>query len=163
MPEDIKPAVPPVAGAGTETDYEALYKEQAARLLAAEETARNLRKGYNKYKTIAKEKQDDGETADIDAMIDTKVKLAMANSTTEAERQKLEEINLGMARKLKELSTALSNKGQLNNSAQGAGGGDAPVPGNEKFLSPTQVDALKAKGWDDKKIELFKKNLQKSH
>lgn len=49
-----------------DTDYEALYKEQLQRTEQAEKEARNLRKGYEKWKGIAKKVEREVEPEDYD-------------------------------------------------------------------------------------------------
>lgn len=140
------------------TDYEVLYKEQQARLQKAEEEARNLRKGYNKFKAIAKEKeQDEIDQPDQLEMMRQIAREELMTSTVEQERRKLEDMNLKMARDLKEAKLALANKAPTK-SASGAGSSGVEVQDN--YLSPDQLANLKSRGWDDARIEAFKKNRQ---
>lgn len=59
----------------------------------------------------------------------------------------------------KELAVALQNRQGLSNSGQGTSTEGMQVKDN--FFSQEQLSALKAKGWDDKKIQRLKENLQK--
>ena len=65
-----------------------------------------------------------------------------------------------LQKKQAEMATALKNRAGLGASGLGSSsGGEQPVSDN--ILSADQLKDLKAKGWDDKKIERFKNNLRK--
>lgn len=59
-----------------------------------------------------------------------------------------------------ELATAASNRSQIATVGQG-GSSEAKVEVSDNLLSAAQLADLKARGWDDTKIALFKKNLKK--
>lgn len=59
----------------------------------------------------------------------------------------------------KEMAVALQNRQGLSTTGQGSSTEGAEVKDN--LLSKEQLNALKAKGWDDKKIQRFKDNLRK--
>jgi len=61
--------------------------------------------------------------------------------------------------KQKEMATALQNRAGLGATGLGASTEGQSVPDN--ILSADQLKDLKARGWDDKKIERFKKNLRR--
>ncbi len=65
-----------------------------------------------------------------------------------------------MAKKIKETSLALKNRAQISGSGQGSNQEKAE-PQSDRTLSNDQLNVLRSKGWDDKKIEEFKKNLTK--
>lgn len=66
-------------------------------------------------------------------------------------------------RRNKELELALQNKGTAGTgSSQGTTTDTTAKPG-DNMLSDTQVNSLKARGWDDAKIARFKANLSKAH
>ncbi len=62
-------------------------------------------------------------------------------------------------KKQTEMATALKNRAGLGASGLGSSTEGQAVADNT--LSTTQLAELKAKGWDDKKIERFKKNLRR--
>lgn len=57
----------------------------------------------------------------------------------------------------KELAVALKSKKQPSGSGQGSGSGEKEV--KVDVLSPAQITSLKARGWDDKKIERYKQTI----
>lgn len=59
----------------------------------------------------------------------------------------------------KEMVVALTNRQGLSTSGQGSSTEGMEVKDN--LLSKEQIAALKARGWDDKKIQRFKDNLRK--
>lgn len=59
-----------------------------------------------------------------------------------------------------EMKIALANKSGMGNMGSGSNQELPPTP--ETTLTVEQLASLKARGWDDKKIEQFKKNLNKS-
>lgn len=62
-------------------------------------------------------------------------------------------------KKQSEMAAAVKNRQQLGASGLGASTEGQTVPDN--ILSKDQLADLKAKGWDDKKIDRFKKNLRR--
>ena len=59
----------------------------------------------------------------------------------------------------KEMAVALQNRQGLSNTGQGSSTEGMEV--QDSFLSKEQLNDLKARGWDDKKIQRFKDNLRK--
>lgn len=59
----------------------------------------------------------------------------------------------------KEMAVALQNRQGLSTTGQGTSTEGVEVKDN--FLSKDQISNLKARGWDDKKIQRFKDNLRK--
>lgn len=66
-----------------------------------------------------------------------------------------------LLRRIKELETAAANRNQISTSGQGTGS-ETTLRVGDNMLSADQIVALKAKGWDDKKIARFKENLKNS-
>ena len=164
MADDLKPAEKSsVAGTeGTKSqvegiDYEALLKEQAARLAKAEEAAANYKKGMLKYKSQVK--QDSGDEPDQMEMMRQVAEEVLTTSEVSQEKKRLEEMMLQQARELKEAKLALANRSQTQTSQGSGSSGSTPTA--DKELSPEQIAALKARGWDEKKIEKFKENRKK--
>lgn len=146
-----------------EVDYEAVVSQllDENKKLATERE--NYRKGMLQAKgKTPKEAQATMETAeDLDAMIDRKVQEKMLGTQQVIAAQKLEETVKSMAKQLKEAKLALANKAGASTTVQPNGSSDLK-PTTDNFFSPEKLAALKAKGWDDKKIEMFKKNLAKA-
>lgn len=67
-----------------------------------------------------------------------------------------------LIKKNKELAIAAQNRSQMSNNAQGSSQ-EGMKPRTDTVLSNEQIKALKDRGWDDKKIELFKANLRKNN
>ena len=63
-------------------------------------------------------------------------------------------------RSISELSTAQKNRAGLGASAGGSSSEGAAVP--DRVLSKDQLASLRARGWDDTKIDMFRKNLLKN-
>jgi len=152
----------------TEVDYEALYKEQAEKTAKAEQDARNFREGYEKWKGIAKrverEKETEGQdnfdqTSDVSQLVQQEVQRALAETTAVQERKKLEELNMTMARELKEAKLALKNRSQVSMTAQGSGASSAEV--QDRYLSPELIAEFKSKGKSDEWIQRFKETKRK--
>lgn len=59
----------------------------------------------------------------------------------------------------KEMAVALQNRQGLSNTGQGSSTEGVEVADN--LLSKEQLNSLKAKGWDEKKIQRFKDNLRR--
>lgn len=162
MPEQVLPVEAQALPAGGEqvVDYEALYKTQQDRLAKAEEAARNYKTAALKYKKAAKDEPAGAEITDQVELFRQIAREEQANSTVEQERKSLEDLNLKMARELREAKLALANKATSTPASQASGASDLK-PADNTF-SPEKLAALKARGWDDKKIEMFKKNLSKA-
>ncbi len=80
-------------------------------------------------------------------------------------RERMENASLitdkkAIQKKQAELATALKNRAGLGASGLG-GSSEDKQPVGDNILSTDQLKDLKAKGWNDAKIERFKKNLRK--
>lgn len=65
-----------------------------------------------------------------------------------------------IAKQAKEINVALNNRQQISNTGMGSHSQSIAEP-KDHILSESQINSLKAKGWDDKKLDLLKKNLLK--
>lgn len=160
MAEEIKP-VESVAGTG-EVDWEARYQEQTARLAKAEKAAADYRSSWK-----AAKKSSDVDTAlePVDQVDQTEIMRriaaeAVANSTVEQEKKALENINLEMARKLKEATLALNNKAGMSTASMGSGEGNNMPDVKSDFWSADQIAELKKKGMTDDMIKAAAKRAQ---
>ena len=57
----------------------------------------------------------------------------------------------------RELKTALQNRSQISNTSSSGSEKPESVP---QFFTAEQLKDLKSRGWNDKKIEAYKKNLE---
>lgn len=141
-------------------DFEQAYNSLSEEYKQLETEKENYRKGMLKAKGKIKNEDDSAASEDIESIIDRKVAEKVI-SQRELDLKARENALIKQAfAKNKELSLALKNRSQ-----QGSSMGvhsEGTVTTNDRMLSPDQISSLKAKGWDDKKIELFKKNLNKN-
>src|SRR6185312_1145563 len=144
----------------TEVDYEAELAKKDAEISQIKKEKENYRKGMLKAK--GKIPDEDDNSSNVDEDIDSKVKrLVQEQLLVTKEAQAIadkENLVKDLARKNKELTLALKNRGQVTSTSAQGSNNDKPEVKTDKVLSNDQLSALKAKGWDDKKIEEFKKN-----
>lgn len=147
----------------TGVDYEALLAEKDAEIAKVRTEKENYRKGLLKAKGKMPEdrQEDDGEPEDQEAMTRRIVGEALL-STKEAQLQAERDAALtAVLRRNKELETALKNRGQINSASAEGSNQEKPEGKKDSYFSNDQIAALKAKGYDDKKIETLKKNMAK--
>lgn len=158
---EIAATQPEVATQTTEVDYEAELTKKDAELAKVRAEKENYRRGMLKAKGKLPDEDDiSSNDEDIDAKIDRKVEekyLATREAQVLAEKDALV---IASAKKIKELSLALKNRSQVSSSTGQGSNQDRPEVRTDSTLSEDQLSSLRAKGWDDKKIELFKKNLK---
>jgi hypothetical protein len=175
MTTEIKPVENKVEVAGTSTetvatpiaievvDYEAVLAKKDAELAEVRTERENYRKGMLKAKGKLPEEEDlDSSTPEkMEEIIDRKVQEKFL-STREAQLQAEKSAALtALLKRNKELEVALKNRGQILSPTGTGSNTEKPEGKVDNYLSNDQVNALKAKGWDDKKIEAFKKNMTK--
>ena len=138
-----------------EVDWENQYKAQTERLSQVEKERNDWRRGYDKYKAIAKSKldddSDDDETTSNEDLTRRIVREELLNSQVEQEKRKLEDMNQQMVRELREAKLALANRTQLGNSGKGASSEGAEV--KDAFFSDEQLLDLKKRGLDPEKVK----------
>ncbi len=145
-----------------EVDYEAELAKVNATLEQTKVEKENYRKAYLKNAGGNPPEEDDNSsngTEDIDSKVKRLVsEQLLATKEAEAQADK-DRIISNMAKKLKETTLALKNRGQITTTS-GQGSNEEKAEGKvDNVLANDQISALKAKGWSDKKIETFKKNL----
>lgn len=146
-----------------EVDYEALLAQKDAELAKVQQEKDNYRKGLLKAKgKLPEDNQTDTDSPeDMESVIDRKVKEALL-STKEAQLQAEKDNALkAVLKRNKELEVALKNRGQITSTSGQGSNQEKPERKTDNYLSNDQIQALKAKGWDDKKIEAFKSNMTK--
>ena len=162
MADEVK-KVDPTASAGEEVKKETAAASPAGvdlaetlmvtldKLAKSNEERDNYKEGMLKAKGKIKDEADEDEEKD------TEVQPAKVAATESSEI-------IGIAKQLikrnQELETAMLNKSQIANTAQG-GSSESVFKVGDNMLSEAQIGALKAKGWGDKKISRFKENLLK--
>lgn len=147
-------------GASTQPiDYQAELAAKDAELAKVREERENYRKGMLKAKGKAGDSgESDDDELSLDEKIDRKVEERLL-ATQEAKILKEKDELLGKALKEnRELRTSLQNRNQISNNSQG-GSNETKIEVGNQFFSDAQIAELKSKGWDDKKIEMLKKNV----
>ncbi len=147
----------------TEVDYEAILKQKDEELAQVAEERNNYRKGLLKAKGKLPE-DDQTETGDsetMEAIIDRKVQEKFL-STKEAQLQiEKDQTISALIKRNREVETALKNRGQISSSSGEGSNQDKPEGKKDNYFSNDQISALRAKGYDDAKIETLKKNMAK--
>ncbi len=147
----------------TEIDYEAVLAQTKAELAKVRDERENYRKGMLKAKgKLSSEDSTDTESeGTTEALVERLVQEKFL-STREAQLQADSDATvMKLAKRNKELELALKNRASVTTvSAQGSNSDKATIT-TDDYLSKDQLNALKAKGWDDKKIEQFKANAKK--
>ena len=146
----------------TEVDYEAVLKQKDDELAQVKRDKENYRKGMLKAKgKLPDDSLDNEESEDAESMTRRIVQETLL-STKEAQLQAEKDIALkAVLKRNKELEIALKNRGQITStSAQGSNQERTEIK-TDNYFSPEQLQALRAKGYDDKKIEELKKNMSK--
>lgn len=147
----------------SERDFEAELAEKDAAIAKIAIEKENYRLGMLKAKKkLPVEDENYGEAddkPDIEAMVAHQVQIQLANSTEARLLAEKDAITRNLAQQNRELRTALKNKDQTISSGQGSSTEGKEVGDN--YFSAEQLTGLKAKGWDDKKIQALKENMQK--
>lgn len=143
---------------GSSIDFEAELAKKDALIDQLTKDKNNYKKGLLKAKGKLPEEEEDEE--DIDAKIERKVQERMIDSQlTQAQKEKDDLYKKGLTR-IKELETAIKNRSQISTADAGSGSSIKITP-KDKVLSEDKIKYFKSLGWNDQKIELYKKNLMK--
>ncbi len=152
-----------VAQSTQEVDYESVLKQKDDELAQVRQERENYKKGMLKAKgKLPEEYQTDTDTPeDMEAIIDRKVTEKLL-STKEAQLQaEKDQAMRAVLKRNRELEVALKNRGQVG-SGTGIGSNQEKPEGKlDNYFSNEQIQALRAKGYDDKKIEQAKANMKK--
>ena len=152
-----------VAPITTEVDYEAILAQKDAELAKVREEKDNYRKGLlqAKGKLPVDAELDTQQPEELEALIDRKVTERML-STKEVQLQAEKDQALkAVLKRNKELELALKNRGQITATSGQGSNQEKPEGKTDTYFSNEQIQALKAKGFDDKKIEILKQNMNK--
>jgi len=127
------------------------------------EKAEKDRDNYRDGMLAAKGKK---QTAAEDETEEERIARIVAESLSAHERTKanaeVKELLPQIIRRNKELETAMQAKQAAGTTAAGGGTTDTTPKPSDNMLSEAQLQSLKARGWDDKKIDRFKHNLAKA-
>lgn len=148
----------------SEVDYAAIIEAKDAELAKLATEKENYRKGLLKAK--GKLPDDDHSVNDGDETEDERISRIVNQTllqTKEAQIQaQKDEAYANLIKRNKELETALKNRQQISATSTGSNSEKAQSDiKHDTFFSPEQIQALKAKGYDDKKIESLKANMKK--
>lgn len=130
-------------------DYEAI-------LVKKDEEIANWKAAALKFKGKSKPGSSDPDE-DEDDKISRKVEEALANSSLAKAQAEKDALIASMARQLKEAKLALLNKPGVPASTGSSNEVTSQV--RDTLVTPEQLAFFKSKGWDDKTIENYKKNL----
>ena len=164
----IEPAVVQTEGApeiAQEVDYAAIIEAKDAELAKLAVEKENYRKGLLKAK--GKLPDDDYSVDNIDETEDEKISRIVDQRLLQTKEAQLKaEKDTAFAniiKRNKELEIALKNRQQISATSTGS---NSEKTGTEvktdTYFSPEQIQVLKAKGYDDKKIEALKENAKKA-
>lgn len=151
-------ATPPeiVVTPTTTVDYEAVLANKEVELQKTREEKDNYRKAYLKGKSTGDDTSETNE--EMVRRITREELLNTKEAQLVAEKDSIIKNTL---KRNKELELALKNRGQILSTSGEGSNTEKPEGKADNYLSNEQLSALKAKGWDDKKIEEFKKNAKK--
>lgn len=153
--------------AATETEVIPVDKDDAEARIALLEAERNkaieeaanyklgMLKAKGKLKEEFENSEDESEDEKIERIVNeklSKTKIAQIDTAKEELLKKL-------AKENKELKLAQLNKTTTTPTTMGIHSESTPV--KDTIVTPDQMSAFKAKGWNDKDIERYKKNLLK--
>ncbi len=147
--------VPAVVPDTVETDAETRIKALEAEKARLIEESANYKLGMLKAK--AKQTQEFDED-DEDTKIERKVQEALANSRLAEIAREQQTLIEGALKENRELKLARLNKTEP---AAAIGTHSESTPVKDTLVTPDQMTAFKARGWSDKDIERYKKNLQR--
>jgi len=138
-----------------QSDYESKLKEAEARIAKLTEERDNYRTGNNKWRKIAKEREDstyvgeDSEALDEDKVKAIVQETLMSSQIAQAIAEK-ETLIKQMAKELSEAKIALKNKPSNLNTASGSNQEKSEV--KIEFFTKEQLEDLKTKGIDPNKV-----------
>lgn len=161
MEENNKAVETTTEQAATQTEevnpLEAQLIEKDALILKLSSERDNYRKGMLKAKGKAGDEDTEETVEDKVSRLVKEQLLETEFSKVTAEKDDL--IKKTIARN-KELEVALKNRTQISSSGAGSGS-EQKLTVKDNVLSDDKLKQLKAMGWNDAKIEAYKKNLMK--
>lgn len=161
--EEKKAVETPVEPAAVTTEVEDETATRIAELEAEKakliEESANYKLGMLKAKGKLKEEAEENFDDDEDAKIERKVQEALANSKLAEIAREQDALIQKALKENKELKLARLNK---NDPAAALGTHSEELsPVKDTKVTPAQLEAFKKRGWSDKDIERYKKNLER--
>ncbi len=140
----------------------------AEALNSALERAEKAEKDRDNYRDGMLSAKGKKQTATEDETDDERVARLVLEKLAENERTNsdsdVKKLVPQLIRRNKELELAMQTKNAAGTTTAGGGGNTDTTPKpTDNMLSEAQMQGLKARGWDDKKIARFKQNLAKAH
>lgn len=150
------------AAANEPTELEKALAEKDAMLVKLAAERDNYKKGMLKAKgKVSKNEDDDSEEETVDEKVTRLVKEQLLDTQFDLAQKEKDALILKTLARNKELETALKNRSQIATAGAGSSSETKLAPA-DPVLTAEKLSQLKGLGWDDKKIELFKKNLMKT-
>lgn len=145
-----------------EVDYEALLAEKDAAIAKVQQEKENYRKGMLKAKgKLPEEDHLDNDKPEEDERFRRIAREEML-STKEAQLQADKDATISaLAKRTKELETALRNRGQITSASALGSNQDKPEVKTDSYFSSEQIAHFKKQGKSDEWIETAKKNMLK--
>ena len=144
----------------SEVDYEKVIADKDALLKKVAEEKENYRRGMLKAKgKLPEESNDDTPPKnwrEEARQIAREEYLTTQESQLQAEK---DDALKALFKQNQELKLAIKNRGQVGSPSASGSNEDKTEIKTNNYFSADQINALKAKGWDDKKIEEAKKNM----
>lgn len=149
------------APAQSEVDLAKDLEETRAALAKKSEEADNYKRGMLKAKGKLPADPVDEDTGETMEEKMRRIAREEQINSEKAQLQAKEKATVdAILKRNKELEVALKNRGQVMSPSGSGSNQEKPEVRTDDYLSADQISALKAKGWDDKKIEAFKKNAK---
>lgn len=145
-----------VAIAPQETTPVSVVDDAEARFAQLEAEKENYRKAYLKEADRNKNRND--SDSDEDSKMEEVARRVLADSRLAEIAREQDAIIQKTLKENKELKLARLNKTEP---PAAVGTHSESIPVRDTMVTPEQMAALKAKGWNDKDIERYKKNLSK--
>lgn len=154
---------------GVETSSSAApHDDPEARIEALIKENEKLARDRDNYRSATLAMKGKAETQDMDltdpvqlaSYVQNQVEAKLAATRENQAQVDLTNYARDLARKNKELATALANRSGVTNAGQGSGtseGSESKVG----FFSTEQLNEFKKRGWSDEKIKLAEKNMRK--
>lgn len=145
-------------------DYEAELTKANEKIVKLGEEKENYRKGMLKAKGKIPDEDDNSSNngEDIDSKVSRIVQQKMLETREAQALADRDNLVSKITKENKELKLALKNRGQVTSTSAQGSNQDRQEGKIDNILSNEQLNSLKAKGWNDKKIEEFKKNLTRT-
>lgn len=151
------------AEANAPTELEKQLADKDAEILRLSTEKENYRKGMLKAKGKLPKEDDEDEDDSEESVEDKVLRLVKENllntELNKAQTEKDELLKKALARN-KELEIAVKNRTQISTADAGSSNSTVFTP-KDAILTDEKIAKFKSMGWDDKKIELYKKNFSK--